>query len=69
MSKLLPAFIEALRTIELHPDITDAAIKELAEAIKTDALVHQVELTDVEEYLYHLRNEAIRRLHESNASE
>lgn len=66
---LPPEFIEALRTIELHPDITDAAVKELAEAIKLDALMHQVVLTDVEEYLFYLRNESIRRFHETNSSE
>ena len=67
MSELPPEFFEALQTIELHPDITDEAIVELADIIILEALAHNVILTHVEDYLYDLRNQSIRRLHASKS--
>ena len=51
MSELPPEFLEAIETIELHPDITDEAIVELADIIILEALAHDVILTHVEDYL------------------
>jgi hypothetical protein len=67
MNELPAEFLEALRTIELHPDITDEAIVELADIIILEALAHDVILTEVEDYLYQVRDQFIRRANESKS--
>lgn len=64
---LPPKLIQAIIDIELHPDITDEAIQELADIILIEALQYNVCLTDVDEYLYAKRNDSIR-IRKDNAS-
>ena len=67
MNELPAEFLEALRTIELHPDITDEGIVELADIIILEALAHDVILTEVEDYLYQVRDQFVRRADESKS--
>tara|TARA_R100001086_G_scaffold235726_1_gene158782 strand:+ start:11737 stop:11952 length:216 start_codon:yes stop_codon:yes gene_type:complete len=58
--KLPDEFIERIIGLEIHPDITDEEIENLADDIILEALQHEVFLTCVDQYLYEKRNESMR---------
>tara|TARA_R100000654_G_scaffold73709_1_gene106847 strand:+ start:8663 stop:8878 length:216 start_codon:yes stop_codon:yes gene_type:complete len=53
-------FIERIIGLQIHPDLSNEEIENLANEIIIEALQYEVFLTCVDQYLYEKRNESMR---------